>query len=311
MIYVFYGLEEFLINQEIKKIKEDNNIIDYNISNYNLEINCLSEILDDAKTISLFGDNKLIIVDNSYIFTGAKKDNKDNIDELDKYIDSQNENTILIFKVVSEKLDSRKKIVSKLNKKCITKEFNNTSSNNIVRNMFKPYEIEEKLITLFLNRVGNDLYIINNEIEKIKAYKDNDMIISESDIVNLTIKTVDTDIFHLIDNIVSDNKDAALESYYEMLKRGEEPIKIIIMLANQFRLIYQVKELYKRGYRESDIVNILEQKPYPIKKASQRMMNFSSEELLTYLNKLADLDIDIKSGKVDKKIGLELFILGK
>ena len=44
----------------------------------------------------------------------------------------------------------------------------------------------------------------------------------------------------------------------EVIKEnGEEPIKIIIVLANKFRLIYQSKNLYKKGYTEKDISNML------------------------------------------------------
>lgn len=133
--------------------------------------------------------------------------------------------------------------------------------------MFNPYKINHSLIEFLIDRVGNDLYILNQEIKKIKTYKDEDLFITEDDILVLTHKNINTDIFYLIDNIVSNNKEKALESYYEMLKLGEEPIKIIVMVANQFRLIYQVKELYKKGYREYDIMDILEQKQYSIRKS--------------------------------------------
>ena len=65
-------------------------------------------------------------------------------------------------------------------------------------------------------------------------------------IIEVTTETIDTDIFHLVDNIILKNKEKALKSYYEMIKIGEEPIKIIVILANQFRLIYQVKQLSKK-----------------------------------------------------------------
>lgn len=310
MIYVLYGPEEFLINEEIKKIKNDNNIDDYNVSYYNLENIDIKDIIDDALMISLFQDKKMIVVENTYIFTGIKKEKNQSIDYLEKYLDNINDDTILIFKVINEKLDSRKKIITKLNKVALVREFNNISINETVKKMFEPYNIGNIEINHFLNRVGNDLYIIDNEVKKIKGYKDNDLNITKQDIDILTVKSIDTDIFHLIDNIILNKKDEALESYHEMIKQGEEPIKLIVMLANQFRLIYQVKELYKRGYREYDIANILEQKPYPIKKASEKMHKYSSEELLNYLVRLADLDINIKTGKIDKNLGLELFILG-
>ena len=73
--------------------------------------------------------------------------------------------------------------------------------------------------------------------------------------------------------------------------------------------MYQVKELSKKGYRIYDIMDLLDQKQYPIQKAIQKGYNYDSKILLEYLNKLAELDINIKTGKIDKNTGLELFII--
>ena len=94
-----------------------------------------------------------------------------------------------------------------------------------------------------------------------------------------------------------------------MIKRNEEPIKILIMLANQFRIMYQAKELSKKGYTANDIASTLEVHPYRLKLALEKSRNFSSSVLLHYLEELADLDSNIKSGLVDKDLALELFIL--
>lgn len=309
MIYLLYGIQNYLINTKIKELIGDNN--KYEIEKVDLENTTIKNIIDNASTYSLFSDNKIIIIYNSYIFTSTKKtvDEKD-IKLLEKYIDNPNKNTKIIFVSETEKIDSRKKIVAEFKKKCNVLEFNEINDiNKIILEMINPYKINHQQINLLLDRVGNDLYNIENEIKKLKTYKGTDLIITDSDICNLTIKNVNTDIFHLIDNIINKNKDAALESYYEMLKMGEEPIKIIVILANQFRLMYQVKELSKKGYRMFDIMDILDQKQYPIKKAIEKGYKYDSKILLNYLYKLSELDINIKSGVIDKNIGLELFIL--
>ena len=175
--------------------------------------------------------------------------------------------------------------------------------------MIKPYKITINQINLLINRVGDNLYVLENEINKLKIYKNNDLEITNEDIFEVTTKSINTDIFNLIDNIVNKNIDEALTNYYELIKIGEEPIKILVLLANQFRLMYQVKELSKKGYRIYDIMDLLDQKQYPIQKAIQKGYNYDSKLLLEYLNKLSELDINIKTGKIDKNIGLELFIL--
>lgn len=94
-----------------------------------------------------------------------------------------------------------------------------------------------------------------------------------------------------------------------MIKVGEEPIKIIVMLANQFRLMYQVKLLTSKGYTEDDITSLLHSKKYPVHLAIQKGYRYSSDILLKHLEELADLDIKIKSGEIDKNLALELFLL--
>ena len=105
-------------------------------------------------------------------------------------------------------------------------------------------------------------------------------------------------------------KEKAVEMLDEMIKSGEEPIMIMIMLANQFRIIYQAKELYQQGYTEKSIASILNIHPFRIKKALEKGRMFTKDNLLTYLKQLAELDYQIKNSMINKRLGLELFFLG-
>ena len=305
MVYLLYGIKNFEIEEKIKKISKD--IDDMNISKYDLNNDMLSLVLEDAKTMSLFGDKKLVIADNANMFTGSTSKDSELIEE---YLNHINENTIFILIVHSDKLDTRKKITKLIQKVGKVQEFNDElDTTSLVRRLFKDYNIDYKTVHLFIDRVGNNPLIIQNEINKIKIYKGNDKNITEEDILNLTTKLIEIDIFKLIDYIVKKNKEKALELYYEMLKMNEEPIKIVVILANQFRIMYQSKELLKKGYSEKDIASTLKIHPYRVKLAIQNGRNYSSDTLLQNLNALADIDIGIKTGTISKDLALELFIL--
>lgn len=311
-MYLYYGLEQFLIDKEIEILKKQNNIEDIDVIKYDLENTKIENVLEDALSISLFGNKKLIIVENAYIFTGTinKKLIEQNIDILKEYINNGSFNNIIVFTIIKEKIDERKNIVKLIKEKGVVKDFNISNNiNKYVLDMFKDYKISNNNVNLLINRVGNNLEILNQEIEKIKTYKDSDLNINEDDIKNLTSKNIDTDFFNLIENIVIKNKEKALESYFEIIKYGEEPIKIIVVLANKFRLIYQALNLYKKGYSSKDISTILGSNYYAIKKCLENSRNYDNKTLLNCILKLANLDIDIKSGKIDKNLGLELFIM--
>lgn len=305
MVYLLYGTKEFGINEEVKKLC--NNIDKFNISKYDLNNDMLSLALQDTETISLFGDKKIVIIDNANMFTGKSSDG---VDKIEKCLNNLNENVTIIFIVHEEKIDNRKKITKLINKIGNIKEYNeNEDIYTMIKNNFKDYNIEFKTIKLLTDRVGTNPLIVQNEINKIKIYKGSDKNITEDDILNLTNKIIEIDMFKLIDYIVKKDKQNALELYNEILKTNEEPLKIIIMLANQFRLMYQSKELLKKGYTEKDIASILKVHPYRVKLAIQNSRNYPSNILLKYLNDLADIDIKIKTGLIDKNLALELFIL--
>lgn len=310
MIYLLYGQDNFLINKEIKSILKKENIDALSLNEYDLNNDLLEDVILDCETISLFGNKKGIIINNSYIFTAKKNSIEQKLDTLEQYLEAPNPDTIMIFTLNEDKLDERKKLVKTIKKRAEVKALDSTTNTiSIAKEMFGDYKISNADLNLLVDRIGKNLSLLEQEINKIMVYKGEEKEITRSDIINLTNKNIDVDIFKLIEAVIKKDKKTALEIYYEMLKYNEEPIKIIIMLANQFRIIYQSKEMYQKGYTEADIAKTLDIHPYRIKLALQNSRNYHAKALLEYIKKLANLDINIKKGNIDKCIGLELFII--
>ena len=309
MNYLLYGTEKFLIDKEVKNIINKSGIEEINISKYDLELNTLNEILDDANTVSLFSNNKLIIVENAFIFNRVQNKKIDNVEILEAYLKNSSD-TIIIFIDNNEKIDSAKKLVKLIKEKGIIKEFNPLKNiNSSVKAMFDDYKISDSSINLLIDRVGNNLELIYQEVEKLKIYKIDDKTIANKDIEDVVVENINVDIFKFVDDIINKNKKSAIKTYKELLKLNEEPIKIVALLASKFRLMYQANKLAKKGYTEESISEILKVHKYPVHLAILSGYKYSSEILLKYLGELADLDIGIKTGEKDKELALELFIL--
>lgn len=309
-IYLIYGNEEYFMMEYLNKIKHD-------YSNYDLVVfdmlnDNISTALEDALMGSLFSSNKLIICDNCYFLTGSKCEIDHNIDDLIKYINIDSDN-ILVLIVNSDSLDKRKKIVKELEKKSNISIFNKLKDYELDSFISdyctkSDYKIEKDAIVLLKEKLTNNLYIITSELDKLFLYKGNDKLIKKNDVDIVTSNVINDNIFDLVDAIVKNDIDRSLELYDDLLLLNEEEIKLIVVLANQFRLIYQVKEMYKSGYSEFDITKILDIHPYRIKLAKN--MDIKENDALNFLRKLAMLDELIKKGEIDKKIGFEKFILG-
>lgn len=307
-IYLVYGDEPYLIDEYIKKIEKEYS--DYEKVCYDmLEVNVENAIYD-ALTISLFSSNKLIICNNSVFLTTQKCEIEHNTDSILKYLSSNTDN-ILIF-TVNTALDKRKKLVKELENKSEVKVFNKLKDyelSKFIKDYLKKFSfnIDNDALNLFINKLNDDLYVITSELDKMILYKDNKKTINLDDVRLVTSKIINSDIFDLIDAITKKNINEALALYDDLVLMQEEEIKLIVILANQFRLIYQVKEMYKMGYSELDIANSLDVHPYRVKLAKN--IDISSNDAIKYLRKLANLDELIKTGKIDKKEGFYKFML--
>lgn len=308
MNYLFYGTENFFIDQEIKNILDSLKVDSINVSKYDLETCDIKDIIEDANTVSLFDSNKVIIVENSYIFT--KNDKKDkNIVILEEYLKNKNSFTTLIF-ITNDKIDTTKKIVKLFKENGIIKEFTSPKNiNDIIKKLFDDYSISNSTIDLLVKKSGNNIEILYQEIEKLKIYKIDDKIILDKDINDLASTSYNIDIYKFVDSIINKNKKDALRMYKVLLKINEEPIKLIALIASKFRLMYQTLMFTSMGYSEDMISSILKVHKYPVHLALLTASKYNREILLKYLSDLADLDIGIKTGKLDKDNALELFIL--
>ena len=308
MIYVIYGLEKFLVDEQIKRIIKENNIEELSISKFNAKIDDIDNIFLAASQMSLFGTTRLILIEESFFFTPNSGD-EIILNKVYNFLNDYKGNNIVIFSFNSEKMDERKKISKLAKKNCKVFEFNTKKdSSELIKELLKEYKINSKIINLIKEKVNNSIELIPNEIEKLKLYKE-DKEITEDDVNNVISNYPNIDFFNFIYNIINKNVKASLVTYNELLKLKEEPIKIIVTLANQFRLMYQSKKLSQSGYLEKDIALELGEHPYRVKLAIMKANKYDDNILLENLEKLGEINLKAKKGLIDSKSALELFIL--
>lgn len=157
--------------------------------------------------------------------------------------------------------------------------------------------------------VGSDLLRLKKEIEKMATYVGKGGIITEEVVDQLAYRTLEQDIFGLIEKAANLQVDQAMRIFLDLLKNKEEPLTILHLLARQFRMILQVKVLSQKGYSHQQMATQLGVHPYPIKLASEKSHRFSEQALRSILAQLSEEDYRIKSGLIDKVLAMELFLL--
>ena len=310
--YLLYGLEQYLIDENIKKIMDSNNLTNENIVRFNLDEDSIYSLIVEASTVSMFTDKKIIICNNSTFLTANKSLSEDELNELNNYIEHPFNDVYIVFIVNSEKLDQRKKItkeIVKISKVYDCNKIENYNLNSYINSYIKEngYNISSSLIDLIISKVGFELSNIIKELDKLFIYKDKDKTITKEDIEEVITNNLDNNIFNLTNAIVNKENSKIMKIYNDLIRVGEDPIKLLVTLSNQFRLILQVKLMRKSGYSEKEIVTVLKEHPYRIKLAMNT--NYNIEDLKNILIKLSELDFDIVSGSIDKFFGIEMFLL--
>lgn len=310
--YLLYSGDGAILNKEINDLEKKLDISDTDIIYYNIDD--IDGIINEASTIGMFSLNKFIIINMDSYF----KDKKDipNINLLENYFDSYNSNSYLVFVCNSDSIDSRKKIVNLIKKYGIVKklEVNDNYLNDYVNNYLKDngYKINNGDVVYFINRVGNNINNVTNELDKLMLYKINDKIINRNDIDLLTVENIDDSIYDLVNCILKNDNEKAIKLYNNFINNGMDVNQIVAIIAAQIRLLYQVKRLYNSGKSNDEIAKILEFKSvYRVKYLLSDSYYYSESDLVKYLSKLADIDNAIKTSNGDGNMLMQLFIVKK
>ena len=120
---------------------------------------------------------------------------------------------------------------------------------------------------------------------------------------------LDSDIFDLVNAIVTKNKDKSFELYTRLSRKEKDSVNIIASVAGGIRNLYCVKVLNEKRLSQQEISNILGIKPYAVSIALNNCNNYSSKKLLHLLDTLADIDYKTKSGNGRGNALFEMFLL--
>lgn len=305
-VYLLYGEEDYLR----KKYKDSlqvaiiSNDLTMNYSYFegkNIEV---TEIIEKAETLPFFNDRRLIIIENSDLFS-VKNSLADHLNTLP-------ESTHIIF--VEKKIDKRSKLYKQIKKNgTITelKELDNKKLKVFVASLLKKdnKKITENTVSYLLDKTGTNMLFIQNEVEKLICYAYDRELITKEDIDSICIEQIEGKIFQMIDAIVVKNKDTALKLYYDLLELKEKPMSILFLLSRHFKILLQVKDLSKFGYDNYTLAGKVGVNPYFVGKYIGQSKKLSMATLKANLHLCNEAEEDVKTGRQNDQLGVEVLII--
>ena len=112
----------------------------------------------------------------------------------------------------------------------------------------------------------------------------------------------------MVDAVAEKRISVALKLLNDMIILKEPLPKILLLIARQLRLILQMKVLCNEGLGKNEACAKLNITPYVGSKVYNQAKNFSVEKIKDVIKEAMELDLAIKTGRINDRIAAEILI---
>lgn len=319
-IYVLYGKDRYRVQHFIDTLSDKlftSDERELGIVKFDTAETSIEEAVLEAETLPFFVPRKLVLIRDMNVFAAGGKEGgkiEHKPEKLLQYIENPSETSVIVVSVHAEKLDERRKLVKTLKDRHSLIAFPELDAAQLKQWMIKraaeqQRTLESEAADLLFMRTGANMQQLAQEVDKLCLHAGAGGTITAEEASMLTAATAEEDVFALIEAIAELRIDRALRMYRELLIRREEPIKIAALIARQLRIMLQIKELEQHQYSPQQMAGQLGLHPYAVKLSAEKSRKFQTARLGQLLASLADLDYKMKTGAIDKTLGLELYLL--
>jgi len=307
-LYFFYGEEPFLIDKIVGEIREM--VIDPHLSDFNLNIFYGKEseppdIINSAKTLPLLSDYRLVIVKEAdQLKPSCWKG-------FSSYFTHPLLSTCLIY--CAEKMLLNPELLKIFRKRGEVVRFYHPYDREVpewIRRIAKEFnkKISQEALALLSMELENDLQKIYSELQKIATYVGERGVIERDDVKEALADVRGATVFDLVDCIGNKDIEGALRALRRLLEAGEHPLKILMMITRQVRLMARAKEMLEEGSSYAEVGRRLGIRDFYLEGFLEQVHTFSLPQVEANFTHLFRSDWKLKSSRINKRLILERLI---
>ncbi len=318
-VYFFYGEEKLLLDQALKVLEKQ--ALPEGLEDFNKDV--LSgadvtpkQIAEMAMNLPFMAERRLLIVQAPLPFLSIPKSDKagqESLQYLLEYLESPNPQCCLVL-CSDSALAKTGTLNKKLQEVAVQVEFAPLKG-KVMENWIAQY-VQDRGRTIdrqaleYLSSINSfDLQIMEQELEKLLLYRQEDGVITLQHVETIVTKTVEANIFALSDSIGNKQGSQALQTLRDMFYVGESPFKLLGFLQRHFRNLLLVKDYRGMGYNEGEIKEKTKLHPFVIKKSIRQGERFSTKQLMHAMERLLLIETALKSTSVNGEELLEQFVI--
>ena len=263
-----------------------------------------SQIAEAAQVLPFFAEHRLLVVEDSGFFKTSS--------DMADYMDTFPETTYIVF--VEREIDKRNRLFKWIGKNgCVTECVR--QQEKMLKQWMAGYakkagkSISVKSVERLIERVGTDMEMLSNELEKCIGYVGDRTAIEVSDVDAISSGVTVSKLFDMIDAVALGEKDRALRLYDDLLANKESPMSILYMFSRHINILIQMKECGNLGLSQSETAKKCGVPPFTVSKYARQAALFKRSKLLAMLEARLEYEEKFKSGRLSDQLAVELFLI--
>jgi DNA polymerase-3 subunit delta len=328
MLYVLYGRDDFSLREELARIKGELDSDDTLSSNTDVldgrEVSP-EQVMAICNTMPFLSEHRLVVVEGllkrfdrpERPRRGARAARSGSTEALERWqgladhVQHMPDTTTLVL--VDGELSGRNPLLDALKSVGQVREFRALRPGAVLqwileRAQSKGIDISPAAARLLADLVGNDLWLLASELEKLAAYAQGRRV-EGADVRDLVSEARQVNIFAMVDAIVEKRGAVALRLLRQLRTAGAEGGYLLAMVVRQYRLIIQARELMTVGLATREIGQRLGMaSEFVLQRILDQAQRYSLSRLKAAYRRLLEADVGVKRGHYDEELALELLV---
>lgn len=305
--YLLYGEEAYLKQQYKynleKALNPDGDTM--NFSHYEGKGIDVKQLIDLCETMPFFADRRVVLLEDTGFFKNKSEELADYMKELPDYL-------CMVF--VESEVDKRNRMYKAV-KACGTiAEFARQDEKTLMRWASgilgkAGKKITQRDMELLLTKTGTDMGNLRMELEKLICYTEGRDVVTAEDIEEICTTQTTNRIFDMVRAVTEKNQKRALDLYYDLLTLKEPPMRILFLLAKQYRQLLQVKQFAEAGLAQPEMASKLGVPSFAVRNIASCARAYTISELEQAVKDFVDAEESVKTGRLEDKLSVELLII--
>ena len=239
-VYLLYGEERYLVqmykNQLKKAIIGDDTM---NLNQYTGKGLPVQEVENAVMTMPFFADRRLVLLEDTGLF-------KSSDEQWSNLVKTIPDSCHVLF--VEQEVDKRSRMYKAVKECGYCAEMTHPSMQQRTQWILKGFgryglKITQSALDSFLEKTGDDMENIRNEMEKLASFCMGKEGITKEDVDFVCTEQIENRIFDMTQAVAEGKTQYALELYADLLALKEPGMRILFLIARQMNQLLCVKEM--------------------------------------------------------------------